>query len=82
MMKAVYALFCLATLWFCLATLCFVTWTTTSGVLSFTDNPNRVPAKYRPVATEREWSDVRARISCANADSGRGVNCGATPKRQ
>ncbi len=35
-------------------------WVTAEGTLAFTDDPARVPAKYRDAVTERTWEDLRA----------------------
>jgi hypothetical protein len=38
-----------------------VAWVTSDGILAFTDDPARVPAKYRTIATEGTWEELRAR---------------------
>ncbi len=40
--------------------LSFFAWTTSQGILSFTDDSARIPSKYRAAAIERTWDDLRA----------------------
>jgi hypothetical protein len=45
---------------FLAASAAFFAWTTDLGVLSFTDDPKRIPAAYKDTAVERTWEDLRA----------------------